>query len=299
MRAGAILTGLESDLPDWKDEGAYRSLLAAETGALAWEWLRRSDAYRRAARRSKPGSSEQIDALAFGLHRFEDPEISIPEARPIWTAVRMPSVIAATALPASGGMDSFSLAPLMQFATVARSTSFEHLLLSNGFTMHRLDIAGASLWSGPVTLRYEVSGLFAARASIAALTAFLRIAQKGRFQQRRPSSKMERQILFLRARDALAVGASQREIAAILLSEEATQDCWRINHSSLRSKVQRLCKTAGAMAAGGFWHLLNSGGRLEKMQECPTRPHGAGKVRPKNPAVAVSAATQDCHLRNP
>lgn len=263
FRAGTIAAGMQSDLPDWKEARAYRNLLAAETGALAWEWLRRSAAYRSAAlaaRRSIRGSCEEIEALAFGLHRFEDPGVGIPEARPIWTAERMRSVIVARASPNAGGGDNFSLEPLMQFASVARSASFEHLLLSDGFSMHRLDISGASLWSGPVALRYELRGLIAARVSIAALIAFLRLAQKGSFQQPRPSSNIPRQILFLRAGDALAAGASQREIAAILLSEDAAQDCWRIHHSSLRSKVQRLCKTAGAMAAGGFWQLLNPGG---------------------------------------
>jgi len=255
-------------LPDWKDEGAYQSLLAAETTALAWEWLRRSSAYRRAAlaraRAAKGlqlGASEQPDALLFGLHRFEDPGLGVPYARPIWTAERMRSVIVAAASHSTAGDDeSFVLDPLRQLATVARSDRFEHILLSDGFSMLRLDIAGASPWSGPVNLRYEVKGLYAARASIAPVLAFIRLAQSGSFQHHRPSPNLPRQLLFLRTWDALAAGASQREIAAILLSSEAAQDRWRINHSSLKSRVQRLCKTSALMAGGGFWHLLNSAG---------------------------------------
>lgn len=255
-------------LPDWRDECAYLPLLAAETTTLAWEWLRRSRVYRSAAMEAlRPGrgylrrSREQLGALSFGLHRFEDPELGIPDARPIWTAERMRSVILAAASPAASGEESFVLGSLRQFATVAKSASREHILLSNGFSMLRLDVAGVSLCSGPVTLRYEVKGVFEARASIAPVLAFLRLAQSGTFQQHRPSSNMPRQILFLRAWDALTAGASQREIAAILLSDDATRNRWRINHSSLRSRVQRLCRTAAAMAQGGFWQLLASGAR--------------------------------------
>lgn len=255
-------------LPDWKEASAYRSLLATQTSALAWEWLRRSRSYRSAAlaaleRLAEPGKNarEQPQALAFGLHRFENPGLSIPYARPIWTADRMSSVIVAAASPSTRSEESFFLGSLVQFATIARSGGCEHILFSDGLSMLRLDVAGASPLLGPVTLRYEVKGLFAARTAIVSVLAFLRFAQSGSFQRHRSSSNMARQILFLRTWDALASGASQREIAATLLSDDATQDRWRINHSSLRSKVQRLCKTAGAMAGGGFWQLLNPLGR--------------------------------------
>lgn len=259
--------GLQSGLPDWKESVEYQSLFGAQTSALAWEWLRRSNAYRSAAfagLRSLPdplqGPREQPGALAFGLHRFEDPRFGIPDGRPIWTAGCMRSVIVAAAMPCAADNDSFFLGSLSQFTTIARSDSCAHILLSDGLSMLRLDVAGASPWSGPVTLRYEVKGLFAARAAIPPILAFLRLAQSGSFQQHHPGSNMSRQILLLRAWDALAAGASQREIAAILLSNDAAQDRWRINHSSLRSRAQRLCKAACAMAERGFWQLLNSNG---------------------------------------
>lgn len=64
---------------------------------------------------------------------------------------------------------------------------------------------------------------------------------------------------MLRAHDALAAGASQREIAAVLLDEEALAPRWRVEAPSLRSKVQRLVRSARAMADGGYRLIL--GGR--------------------------------------
>lgn len=259
---------LQSGLPNWKEANAYESLLAAEASLLAWEWLRRSKAYRSAALAAHEPSArmiqeplEQPEALVFGLHRFEDPRVGIPDARPIWTASKMQSVIVAEAARCTAGDDSFFLGSLSNFATFASTGCCEHILLSDGLSMVRLDVAGASPRSGPVTLRYELKGLVTTRTAIPSLLAFLHLARNGSFQQRRPSSNMPRQILFLRACDALASGASQREIASILLSDDAAQGRWRINHSSLRSRVQRLCKSAALMAHGGFWQLLNAAGR--------------------------------------
>lgn len=184
----------------------------------------------------------------------------------------MRSVIVAAATPCAIGGDSLFLGSLIQFASAAISGSSEHILLTDGLSMLRIDLTGASPWSERVTLRYDVKGLFAARAAIPPVLAFIRLVQNGNFQPRRPGRRMARQLLLLRAWDGLAAGASQREIAAELLSSDATQDRWRINHSSLRSRAQRLCKTAAAMAEGGFWQLLNSGGDctfFERTQKTP------------------------------
>jgi hypothetical protein len=61
---------------------------------------------------------------------------------------------------------------------------------------------------------------------------------------------------MLRAYDALAAGASQREIAAVLLDGDARRDRWRIHSPSLRSRAQRLAACARAMGEGGYRALL-------------------------------------------
>jgi hypothetical protein len=61
---------------------------------------------------------------------------------------------------------------------------------------------------------------------------------------------------LLRAHDALAAGASQREIAACLFDELAAQRRWRVNAPHLRSRVQRLVRAARQAACGAYLGLL-------------------------------------------
>ena len=201
-------------------------------------------------------SPEQMEARAFGLHRFEDPGLAAPEARPIWTASTMPAVIRAEAESCQSGTEGFSLDGLASLASVATSSFAEHVLLTDGLSLVRIDVTGAAPSSGPVMLRYRLEGIVAARAAIPPLLAFLRVARKKAFQQRSPALSARRQILLLRAWDGLVAGASPRQIAASLLSPEAAENRWRVNHSSLRSRAQRLCKGARRMANGDFWQLL-------------------------------------------
>ena len=61
---------------------------------------------------------------------------------------------------------------------------------------------------------------------------------------------------MLRASDALAAGAAQREIAAVLLNAEAEVERWRVIAPTLRARAQRLVRAARRMAAGGYRSLL-------------------------------------------
>jgi hypothetical protein len=61
---------------------------------------------------------------------------------------------------------------------------------------------------------------------------------------------------MLRAADALAAGAGQREIAQLLLSEEAGEPRWRTRAPSLRSQAQRLVRAARRMESGSYRELL-------------------------------------------
>jgi hypothetical protein len=64
--------------------------------------------------------------------------------------------------------------------------------------------------------------------------------------------------LLLRAWDAVQDGATQREIAAALLSGEAADARWRSAVPSLRSRAQRLVTGARAQARGGWRGLLET-----------------------------------------
>jgi hypothetical protein len=253
-------------IPDWRDASAYADLLELERSGFAWEWLRRQREYRaaalehpiRPAQRPLGVIAEQPAATCWGLHVFEDPAVSSPRARPIWRAERCAFVLQATAERAGPGSDSVKLDDLRRFARMARGAAGEHLLLSDGYRSIRLDVRGASARAGPVMFRFEIAGLATLRRELATLHRLVSLASTGRFSPRLhpPDRRARRQILLLRAHDALAVGADQRTIAAQLLSKQAAGQRWRVRSPSLRSQAQRLVRSARQMAQEGFWQLL-------------------------------------------
>lgn len=68
-----------------------------------------------------------------------------------------------------------------------------------------------------------------------------------------------RWIQQLRILDALAVGASKRDIAAVMFGVRRTQGEWRDHDSALRSTVRRLVSTARYNVAGGYRGMLRKG----------------------------------------
>jgi hypothetical protein len=254
-----------SGLANWKDAEAYRGLLAADRSAFAWEWLRRSDDYRIAARaaigeravtRATLDDAEEA-ALAWGLHRFEDPRLEAAAARPMWSAAKMTSVLTARAKPSQKDGDAFLLESVSHFARVVASPDCERILLSDGLRSLRIDVTGTSPRLGPVRLSYGVEGIRSAAAALATLHTFLNFLTARKFPRTpRLFTASARQILLLRTWDAMMAGSDQREIASALLSADAAAERWRINHPSLRSRAQRLVRTARNLAAGGFWRLL-------------------------------------------
>jgi hypothetical protein len=67
---------------------------------------------------------------------------------------------------------------------------------------------------------------------------------------------MARLVMVLRVDDALAEGASQREIAAVLFGTDAMSRDWNGRSDALRSRIRRLVREARATAAGGYRQLL-------------------------------------------
>lgn len=250
-------------VPDWRDAAAYTPLLEAERSIIAWEWLRRMAAYRAAAGEALEGRLAGRGGAArpehWGLHSFEDPALAAPDARPVWTAAIHPFVLEAEAEPAPLSPDSFELARLASLATiVGGSEARQHLLLSDGLRTVRVDVSGGSLSRGPARLRYRIGGIASAEAPLLTLRRLLALCRTGRFAPslHRPEPRARRWVLMLRAADALAAGATQREIAAVLLSRRAGEPRWRSETPSIRTQVQRLVAGARRMAAGAYAGLL-------------------------------------------
>jgi hypothetical protein len=255
---------------DWRDEAAYRPLLVADRSLIAWEWLRRDSGYRSAVSEAPGGCGKAAER--WGLHAFEQPERSVPEARPLWRSDMHAFVLAADAVPpglearashlAGGPAGARDLFDLSRFGPLARLVAdrggAEYLLLSDGLRTIRLDIESGTLSLGPVRLAYRLSGLASAEKPLLVLRRLLALSCSGGFSRslHRRSARARRWVATLRAQDALMCGASQREIAALLLIGAAPERCWRTRSPSLRLQAQRLVRSARAMAAGGYVELL-------------------------------------------
>ena len=258
--ARGVRPGADNDT-DWRDPAPYAPLLDADRSFFAWEWLRRDPCYRAAARRARPASAghSPCPPESWGLHAFEDPRLAASRARPLWTAEAHPASLAAVAAGSGAPEDLFDLARFAPIATLhAGRAGSEHLLLSDGLRSIRVDILAGSLAQGPVQLRYLIAGLASAEGPLLTLWRLIALCRSGRFAAtlHPPEIRARRFILMLRAHDAMADGATQREIAATLLSTGALEDRWRVTAPTLRSRVQRLVRAARGMAAGGYRALL-------------------------------------------
>ena len=251
--------------PDWRDGEAYAPLLDVDRAGFAWEWLRRDGGYRQAAANAfvrrqgmGPGSPE-AGAACWGLHRFEPPERDALIARPVWRRNFLPLVLEAGAAEGGAPGERFDLARLKGLATLIAGPAGEHLLLSDGRRSIRLDIVAGTLGSGPVLLDYRLAGLGQVQPALRVLRQLLALWSLGRFSAalhpREPRAR--RWTLVLRAHDALVAGATQRDIAAVLLGRDAAAPRWRIEAPSLRSRAQRLVRDARRMAQGGYLALLS------------------------------------------
>ena len=249
-------------MADWRDGTAYAVLLDAERPLFAWEWLRRNPDYRcaadRALSRGTPKGDGTCSPKVFGLAAFEDPALGAPEARPMWAREQDPSVLCADVTFDAGVGDAFDPAIHEHHSSVVRSNYSDHLLLSDGLKLIRLDLPAGALSGNALNLHYRLHGLASAAPRLLTLQRLLAFCRLGTFSRslhrREPQSR--RRILQLRTFDALASGAGQREIAASLLSAAVLKPQWREQEASVRLQAQRLVRSARTMAAGGWRQLF-------------------------------------------
>lgn len=193
----------------------------------------------------------------------EDPARSAPEAHIIWHADLDPGTLQVMAEPARpGDPDAIDLDRLAAWLTVAPDQhGHEHAAISNGWQRIRLDVeAGTLRAGGPVLFIYRLVGMASAAPRILPLRRLLALARHGRFATSLfpADPRIARWLDILRVADALADGASQREIAAALFGQERAVNEWS-HEASLRSRVRRLVREAREMARGGWRQLMQRG----------------------------------------
>lgn len=238
-------------------------LLGLERAGFAWEWLRRQAEFCEQALEAIDGDSlsvctEDDRARPWHLHRFEDPRLPAPDARPIWTASRHPWVIGAFAERSTPDPDSFALNQFADFARMVVLSGGQRLLLSDGYRSIRLDVTGVPLECSAVRLSFELAGIRSLERPLLVLRRLRSLALRGRFSvslhSRVPQAR--RLVALLRTFDALQAGASHADIAARILSTNLERQAWRVHSPSLRSRAQRLAQGARRMAEAEFWRLL-------------------------------------------
>ncbi|QAY78100.1 DNA -binding domain-containing protein [Sphingosinicella sp. BN140058] len=247
---------LAEDIPDWRDPHSYNFLMRCERVAFAWEWLRRDVRFRDAALFG--GGAPPAAASEWGLHDFTDPRLDTRSARPVWRAEWHSLVLGAQAERAPMGADTIDIRILGGITTILKDQAGQHLLLSDGLRNIRLDVTGGDLTRGSARLAYRLSGIASAAGPLLVLRQALALFGTHHFARtlHPPFRRAARQILLLRAHDAIRAGAGQRAIAASLFGPDAATSGWRFANPSLRSRVQRLVRTAREVASGGYVDLL-------------------------------------------
>ena len=243
----AMATGLSiaSDI-DWRVANDYVELLIADRRCFAWEWLRRTPAYRRAwTERTKLPHEASSD---FGLLGWIDPRFATPQARPIWSIGTDPRVLDGHLL---GGCDMledlFDIRDVAPFVSVEIDRcGNEHWLISDGHWAIRLDLHDGTLLGGPALLEHRLQGTRSSRPKLDALRQFLALATTGAL----PQSLMPREqraarwILELRVGDAMIEQVSQQEMARFLFGSAIAPRRWRLDSASYRLRIQRLVRIA-------------------------------------------------------
>lgn len=236
----------------WRRGADYAYLLGGERTMFAWEWLRRSPAYRDswARTRSASDAGQQRAAEAFGLVALVPPSLPAPAARPLWRAARDPHVLPARV--AEGLADRRELLDIRALPggidVGFDSEDAEHWRIEIAGRVIRVDVRGGTLLGGPTLLRFELTGLAGARPKLPPLDLLARAGPTGPARAIAPprEARARRWIAELRTADALEDGATQQDIARALFGRGLGSGPWRGNDDSQRLRAQRLVRIARA-----------------------------------------------------
>ncbi len=227
---------------DWTRAANYAPLLGCDRRAFAWEWLRRSPAYRKAwdAATADPGD--------FGLISFADPSLTAAEARPMWAPATDPSVLDSVVAGYAGSADDrFDIRLLAPFVSVEIcDDDTEHWLLSNGKWVIRLAVHDGTLLGGPLLLEHHLRGMASAEPKLHALRRLVALSRHGALPAGflPKETRAPRWIMELQTADAIAAGATQQDIARALYGRSVAGGRWRVESASYRLRVQRLVRAA-------------------------------------------------------
>lgn len=154
--------------------------------------------------------------------------------------------------------DAFDIHRQNVGATVLLESAGEQLLLRQDWRTLRLDIREGTLLAGPVRMHYILGGYHHLDRRLLTLRRLSALRRLGRLPNNLfpPHPKQRRWSMILRTIDAMAAGASQRDIATMLFGTEMVERDWAAASSYLRLRVQRLTKATRTLLNGGYLRFL-------------------------------------------
>jgi len=175
----------------------------------------------------------------------EHPDIAAPEARILWQAELDPGALIVDAMPVPAvHPDAVDMAALRPWLTLVIDEAGEHAVLSDGWHHIRIDVQCGSLSSdAPVLLHYRLRGIATLEPKLLPLHRLVDLYRRRRFS------------VSLWVHDAVAAGATQREIARVLFGRDPAEPD-AVEGDSLRSRVRRLVREARRLATGGYRGLM-------------------------------------------
>lgn len=261
--------------PPWPpSKGAYDYALALCPSDLAWEFLRRSPAYQRDYRLNCKGITRpprcfglvpQLTRIRrrvrfasfWGLTCFADPETAAPNSPVCWaptSAVPFLEVLANRS-PGDNNPD-LSVRDLTSVRHVVLGPASEqYILLRDADTSLTLRLQGSRASRAPVSTSILLPGLPDPEAVSKALGHLGRLV-------RRPNHhpNASRDLLFIRdaliALDGRCVGASYREIAAVIYGWQKVRVAWSSRSRWMKDRICRAFAKGENLREGGYRKLL-------------------------------------------
>lgn len=137
--------------------------------------------------------------------------------------------------------------------------SGEHVVLSDGLRRIRIDVKNGDLSHGPVVLMFLIEASRSAPCNVMPLRRALEVIARGRFPANMfpPQPRAQRALALLRVHDAVADGATHREIAEALFGRDRVKLAWKGVSDSMRSQVRRMVSAARVLSAGAYQGMLN------------------------------------------
>lgn len=228
---------------------AYLYVLGLDDVALAWEYLRRNEQYRRDWH-----ERDRRDPSQWWLKAFEDPVLDARVIEPLW-AIQPPllHLVSIAEGPDAPRLDLWACG-----CRVVHDGQHLRATLAIPAACVRIALCPRLAQGGCYAYRLP-AGRAAQAARAAALQAAEALEQEIPSAVARPARRMELvSMRTLALLDALRAGASERDMGVLLFGAARVMSEWS-PESALRAQVRHLIRRGRALVAGGYRKLLGTG----------------------------------------